>query len=36
MTAVVVDCPRCGRASSCVYRCEHCGRDLANITPGGA
>jgi len=24
-----VECPACGKDSDKIYRCEHCGRDLA-------
>jgi predicted RNA-binding Zn-ribbon protein involved in translation (DUF1610 family) len=26
-----VACPACGADSSCIYRCEECGRDLVDV-----
>lgn len=26
-----VECPRCGEESTVIYRCEHCGYDLAGL-----
>jgi len=27
---MIVECPRCGHLSECIYRCENCQRDLVD------